>query len=160
MKEEYTQKQNGQEMQVVARPTNFCRNCWDKLDKKGKPMRGVYAGINCIFIGKSKKKEFQFRKAVCLKCGAIKLYEIDGKEYVGIYRNDKGKNDLGFWLWPELARNGITPQVFQDWVLEHPFQKTLDANVDFRKHKDIPNIDAVKKTVSAYKKYYTNHSPF
>lgn len=46
--------------------------------------------------------------ARCVNCGYIKNYGM----YKGIFKLNNGRPDFGMRYWPELQRNGITPDDF------------------------------------------------
>lgn len=67
--------------------------------------------------------------ARCLNCGYIKNYGM----YKGIFKLNGVKPDFKMQYWPELKRNGITPDMFLDAVLEAARYKSRTIWLDARK---------------------------
>lgn len=92
-----------------APPANVC-------DKCGK---GVYVSMP-VFLdnGKDKPMNYLCDKAICLKCGSIKMYATKDGVKAGIYRLNGSVPDWNMQYWRELK--GVDIHGFIRLMLDEP----------------------------------------
>ena len=92
-----------------APPANVC-------DKCGK---GVYVSMP-VFLdnGKYEPMTFLCHKAICLKCGSIKMYATKDGVKAGIYRLNGSVPDWNMQYWRELK--GVDLHLFIRLMLDEP----------------------------------------